>query len=115
LAAALLVASGPAFAQSAPFCLAGSGQPPQCLYADVASCNRDARPPETTCVAAPGLQLNFFGSGQFCTVDSQRLANCLYVDRTECDKEAGRSGTICVDRGLNHDAPSPFRYDPRLF
>ena len=101
-------------ASAGTFCVAGVGMPPQCLYEDVESCERDAVSQDTSCTINPESDLMFYGSSRYCTVQADRLAQCMYADRNQCSKEASRNNAICIDRETIKDDINPFRYDNRI-
>jgi hypothetical protein len=101
-------------ASAGTFCVAGSAMPPQCLYEDVHSCERDAASPDLFCTLNPEVYLMFYGSSRYCTVQADRLAQCMYADRGQCNREASRNNAICIDRETIKDDINPFRYDNRI-
>lgn len=101
-------------ALAAPFCLIGLGLPPQCIYFDVAQCNKASSPPDIVCIVDPSVTLNMTGGSRYCVVDSFNTAQCLYDDHNACDTAAGRAGAICFDRSTNTSSNNPFRFDQRV-
>ena len=81
---------------AAPLCVDVQGIPPQCLYVDLAACEKEALRQGGVCMANPAELLTQPGSGQFCLVESGLVTTCVYPDRTTCRAEAARRGAACV-------------------
>jgi hypothetical protein len=95
--AALLATIPVAAPMAAPFCLQNPGLPPQCIYWDPDSCNREAHRQSTegTCGANPLEVRNLRGSGKYCVVIPGVAPSCIYVDRGTCDQQAARLHAVC--------------------
>ncbi len=100
-------------AHASPFCIAGMGMPPQCIYDDIQVC-RQAASANTSCVANPETLLNYSGGARYCTVTSHLSAQCIFNDRAQCRKEASLRKEICIDRMDVTNVNNPYRFDSRI-
>lgn len=101
-------------ASAASFCLAGPGLSPQCIYDDVGTCKRAARPPSTDCFANEEVKLMQHGNAEYCLVTSQRVAECIYSDRGQCNAQALKQNAVCKSNTDNDIKENPYRYDTRV-
>lgn len=101
-------------AQAAPFCLAGVGMPPQCIYDDIKVCVEAINSRDLHCTANPEAVLSYSGGSRYCRVTSYLSAECIFNDRLQCRREASMRGDICIDRTAMGDDTNPYRYDERI-
>ena len=95
---------------AAPYCVQTEAIPPQCLYADAASCNARAKQMQGYCTVntkelriAPGI-------GHFCMLTSGNVSTCLYPDSDSCNAEARRQQGVCVAAPARDESPAPDPY-----
>ena len=86
----------PGSAHAAPFCLSNQSVPPQCIYTDPASCERESARQGGVCVANPAEVHLSSGVGQYCLVTATQASFCVYSDRSTCANDALRQGGACV-------------------
>jgi hypothetical protein len=85
-AAILVTGSG---ANASPFCVQVTGVPLQCLYADPASCQKEAN-------SNPAEFKTPVGGAQFCVVQSGTVVSCAYTSRATCNTESARVNGACI-------------------
>jgi hypothetical protein len=102
---------GLATARAAPYCLVGFGLPPQCIYADVALCRREAlKTTNSVCsVNTAEVRLPTTPAGRFCLVVNGPVVQCMYPDRRTCDAEAALRSGICSDTQVGRPDVDIFR------
>ena len=110
----LILTCGAFPAIAAPFCIAGTGMPPQCIYDDIKVCRDSISSRDTSCTVNPSATLNYSGGSRYCRVTSYLSAECIFNDRQQCRKEAALHGEICLDRVGMSDERNPYRYDERI-
>jgi hypothetical protein len=91
--AVLVTASG---VDASPFCVQVTGIPLQCLYADPASCQKEANRQGGICASNPAEFKTPVGGAGFCVVQSGTVVSCAYTNRGSCNAEAGRVNGACV-------------------
>ena len=100
----------PVGGHAAPFCIRSEALPPQCIYYDSASCNKEAIKQGGVCAVNTKEVRITRNVGQYCVVTSQRVSLCLYSDRTSCLAAAGLQHGACVysPEAAPSGAPDPF-------
>ena len=100
----------PSSVLAAPFCIESQALPPQCMYYDAASCEREATRQQAACsVNVKELPLSN-NVGQYCMVTSGGASQCFYSDRTTCAADATRQHGLCTNAPTvaPSAAPDPF-------
>jgi hypothetical protein len=92
-AAILVTGSG---ANASPFCVQVTGVPLQCLYADPASCQKEANRQGGICASNPAEFKTPVGGAQFCVVQSGTVVSCAYTSRATCNTESARVNGACI-------------------
>jgi hypothetical protein len=108
--AVLLGLLTPIGGHAAPFCIGSESLPPQCIYYDSQSCNKEAIKQGGVCsVNTKEVRLTK-NIGQYCVVTSQRVSLCIYSDRSSCSAAAKVQGGACVSSPevAPSGAPDPF-------
>lgn len=96
-ACALLLGMGlPPVAEAAPFCMQLGGIPPQCLYADPSSCQREASRNGGRCAVNPAEFKAPVNALPYCLVESGGSASCVFSDYSSCQREVARRGGACI-------------------
>lgn len=100
--------AGSAFA--APFCIRDQAMTPQCIYADPASCEKEAQRLNAVCTINPREVTLPRGVGRYCMVTSALAALCMYTDRESCSLDAARHKGVCTDKPgiVPTGAPDPY-------
>ena len=91
---ALLVPA--AQAMTAPFCVVSDGVA-DCIYADRASCQRDAAQRSGTCEVNVQEAPPPYGSAPLCLI-SDGGTDCIYTDRASCQRDAAQRSGTCVPK-----------------
>ncbi len=89
-----LIAATPAFA--APFCVQTEALPPQCLFFDAGSCQKQAARMKGWCTGNPEALNIAPGIGRTCLVTSGMATSCEYDNPASCAREAAHEGGVCV-------------------
>lgn len=92
----LAALASPNGALAAPFCIGNQSVPPQCIYDDASSCQREAARQGGVCSANEAQLTLQPGIGQYCVVTSSLVSVCVYPDRVSCAAEAARQHGACV-------------------
>jgi hypothetical protein len=97
-------------ALAAPFCIGNQSVPPQCIYDDASSCQREAARQGGVCSANAAQLALQPGIGQYCVVTSSLISICIFPDRDSCAAEAARQHGACVAApGVRPEqSPDPF-------
>ena len=104
LGAVALLAAGSG-AEASPFCVEVTGSPLQCMYADPASCQKEANRQGGICASNPAEFKTPAGGEQFCVVQSGTVVSCAYSNRATCNSESARVGGACI--AATPPPPSP--------
>jgi hypothetical protein len=89
----LLIPSG---GHAAPCCIGSESVPPQCIYYDSVSCNKEAVRQGGICsVNAKEVRVTR-NVGQYCVVTSQMVTLCHYSDRPSCTAAATLLHGACM-------------------
>jgi|SRR5437763_13320076 hypothetical protein len=104
LGAVALLAAGSG-AEASPFCVEVTGIPLQCMYADPASCQKEANRQGGICASNPAEFKTPAGGEQFCVVQSGTVVSCAYSNRATCNSESARVGGACI--AATPPPPSP--------
>lgn len=100
--------------QAATFCVVSAGISPQCLYDDVAQCQKNAGA-NSACTVNPLSKLTYSGNMNYCVVRNSSFAECNYIDRSQCNDEARRGKAICVENPNTKKTGSEmYDYDSRI-
>lgn len=95
---------------AAPFCIESQALPPQCMYYDAASCQREATRQQAACsVNVKELPLSN-NVGQYCMVSSDGASQCFYSDRTTCAAAATRQHGLCTNAPTVAPSAAPDPY-----
>jgi hypothetical protein len=95
---------------AAPFCIGSEALPPQCIYYDAGSCNKEAVRQGGVCSVNTKEVHITRNVGQYCVVTSQQVSLCIYSDRSSCTAAATLQHGACVHspETAPSGAPDPF-------
>jgi hypothetical protein len=102
---------GPQAASAAPFCLRNLAVPPQCLFYDPNTCQRESIKQGGWCEPNPAETHIATGAGQYCLVTGGGAGFCAFLSRESCAAEANRLHGVCYhDEARTTGVPDPYAY-----
>ena len=97
-------------AGASPFCVGTQAVPPQCIYADAASCRQRATQMGGNCTPNAAEWHIGAGPGHYCLLTSSRSVSCIYADAGTCEADAHQQQGVCVQSPNRPDSPPPDPY-----